>query len=578
MTPLFKSMLKPASVVLFSLFVTCAAAVPVLAQNDIVYDWDTHSLMSCPSELNSSKSANLVVKNINDILFSYRFKLHTVQRPIDDWANLSQQIERTARAAPAPAPGDKAQSLATCPASSFDEARAVLAEIRNNIENDPALPLGYQKAGQNTPVKLRASLAAWRRIEAGFSELREKVRQLQTPCAGTNELDSFMNEYHRLERDILALEALVNTGHEFRRHLTLEPNTDYSLEAVESFGTTVIFDTQTTPLEECKPASGQLTLSAGVLFSSIADRSYVSRKFPGMTENVLAVEGNSSFRPEGVLLLNYLIPHANWAGGTAGLALSAGPVIRFGSKSDLATLGFFSGLSFNLYRRLYITPGFHFGEFADFPVGFHEGQAIPANFGELTPVKRWTARFAIAISFRTASFAAPGGSGNSEASPAKTVQNRNVEGANEADHASALPSAIRFDGRASARDFTPVRYGTDREDAHPSPTRIASLRSVETPNGSQVTIVGDSALTNYTTYTNDNVLYIILPHTTSISRRQGDLKGHSFGNARLEQSEENLTISFVVPRGTSAHLTQKFNCLEVSFRTSKDSVSTQTAR
>jgi hypothetical protein len=51
-------------------------------------------------------------------------------------------------------------------------------------------------------------------------------------------------------------------------------------------------------------------------------------------------------------------------------------------------------------HRLYISPGVHIGEFADYPAGFVNGQQIPANFGALTPVKRWTARFGIAITIK----------------------------------------------------------------------------------------------------------------------------------------------------------------------------------
>jgi hypothetical protein len=78
---------------------------------------------------------------------------------------------------------------------------------------------------------------------------------------------------------------------------------------------------------------------------------------------------------------------------TVGLAISAGPAIRFGSKSDLATLGFFTGPSLHLHRRFFVTAGVHIGEFADFPAGFINNSQVPANFGELKPVKRWTGTF-----------------------------------------------------------------------------------------------------------------------------------------------------------------------------------------
>ena len=62
---------------------------------------------------------------------------------------------------------------------------------------------------------------------------------------------------------------------------------------------------------------------------------------------------------------------------------------------------------------MYLTPGFHVGQFADFPAGFtHSGQDIPPSFtGPLTPQTRTTARFAIGITFK--GFNIPTGSSKS---------------------------------------------------------------------------------------------------------------------------------------------------------------------
>jgi hypothetical protein len=101
--------------------------------------------------------------------------------------------------------------------------------------------------------------------------------------------------------------------------------------------------------------------------------------------------------------LNYHDPF-DWFGNTPnfGFAISAGPTIGVtNGKADTSVFGVFGGISVHLYKRFFITPGFHVGEFADYPSGFtHPSQTVPPNFGSLTPTKRYTARFAVTVTFR----------------------------------------------------------------------------------------------------------------------------------------------------------------------------------
>jgi hypothetical protein len=85
----------------------------------------------------------------------------------------------------------------------------------------------------------------------------------------------------------------------------------------------------------------------------------------------------------------------------------------------------FAGLSFHLWKYMYLTGGVHIGDFADFPAGFtHAGQDIPASFtGNLTPTTRTTARFAFAITFK--GFSIPTGNKQSQGTlktPSNTQQ------------------------------------------------------------------------------------------------------------------------------------------------------------
>jgi hypothetical protein len=122
------------------------------------------------------------------------------------------------------------------------------------------------------------------------------------------------------------------------------------------------------------------------------------------TSTVLGVQGNS-FSTGLVGLVNFRLPYKRLSSDNLGVDISAGPVFRFGSKSDTSAVGFFTGITLRFYRYFFITPGVHVGEFADYPQGFtHAGQAIPMNFGTPTAVKRTTAKFGVAVTFQTKDF------------------------------------------------------------------------------------------------------------------------------------------------------------------------------
>jgi hypothetical protein len=151
-----------------------------------------------------------------------------------------------------------------------------------------------------------------------------------------------------------------------------------------------------------------LFLSAGFLLTKIADRGYSAAEVPGATNKVLNVQSNGWPRTLGLALLNYSVPFIDpkLQKANLGLSLAVGPTIQFSSgKTDISNIGFFTGLSFDFWKRFFITPGIHVAQFADFPLGFgNQGDPIPANFGTLNPQKRTTTRFGISITVRAKSF------------------------------------------------------------------------------------------------------------------------------------------------------------------------------
>ncbi|NYF89925.1 hypothetical protein RBB79_10185 [Tunturiibacter empetritectus] len=92
-----------------------------------------------------------------------------------------------------------------------------------------------------------------------------------------------------------------------------------------------------------------LTLSVGVMFTTLPYRTYVSQSVPTSTgtQNVLVVNGNSNVSPQGLALLNYKL-YVLDKGPQPGLAFSTGPVFKFGSTPSVSNFGWFAGGSFSL--------------------------------------------------------------------------------------------------------------------------------------------------------------------------------------------------------------------------------------
>jgi hypothetical protein len=165
------------------------------------------------------------------------------------------------------------------------------------------------------------------------------------------------------------------------------------------------------------PGRKILTASAGFVLTTLHARSYSSVTAPDpadptMTKNVLGVDGGGGVRPALAALLNYHV--ACLLRCQVGLAISAGPLFDIANgKADTSHFGFFGGPSVHLWNRLYLTPGIHVGEFADYPLGFSQaGQPIPTGMGTPVARKRYTAHFAFGITFKASELGI--GSGNSD--------------------------------------------------------------------------------------------------------------------------------------------------------------------
>ena len=212
----------------------------------------------------------------------------------------------------------------------------------------------------------------------------------------------------------------ANSQHIARYSTDLEGTNAYDVVIKEySGGQQTTAEAKTFHLNACRKI---LVSSAGFLLTQLQARSYTSRTAPDdndptKTQNVLGVDGGGRPWTALMALLNYNLPWQPWR--NVGFAISAGPVFDItGGKADTSRFGFFGGGSLHLWNRLFLTPGVHVGEFADFPQGFGKpGQLIPANTGTPTPVKRYTARFALGITFKVSELGfGSGGTTNKAAS------------------------------------------------------------------------------------------------------------------------------------------------------------------
>ena len=385
----------------------------------------------------------------------------------------------------------------------------------------------------------------------------------------------------------------------------LAPGNNVSVMVVEMFGSETI-------LTKTFTFSGTdiLTLSAGAMFSSIADRTYEARKSPNSTLNVLTVEGDSKATPNIVALLNYSLGALRLDSDTAGLALSAGPVLKLGSQSEASSFGFFTGLSGHLYHRFYVTPGIHFGQFADFPIGFGNGSTVPENFGELTPVKRWTARFGLAITFKTKDFSGiassdtptvtgdeGGGTPKPKPKPAPTPDSdsSSINGSSALSRSVArtflkpMSETTAPQTRRAARENPTTvqpeaveRPDVQREVRHDSLAEVrppatfvsspasrsagihvTSLNSGRTQSGNEYVVLNAAnPISDYAMYFNGGRFYLVISHAR-LDVIQDGLRGATFSEPLIEKRGDDLVLSFVLSPGTKASVLERANGLEL---------------
>jgi hypothetical protein len=332
----------------------------------ITIDWAARvsGAQACPASVDKLTSVSLTVTGINNILYDYPFSEACEYLP-SDAGNL-----------PAASTPPIISALPVPPACS--DAISAALDLRKESRLFPA-------RGQS--IALADTLAAWNSMQTQIIAVRT--------CTGSGS-DVLYDTRRRLED----YAGRVPGSHDKKFVFTIDKSQLCSLELSEIDHYS--HDPTGASLKWKCGVDDTLTLSLGTLLTTIDYRDYVHGSVPsgGSSTDSLVVNGRGPWTPIGVALLNYKLFYTD-KGPNFGLTISSGPAFKLGGQAQVGTFGWFAGVSVSLWRRFFVTPGFHTGQFADFPAGFVPGQQIPSNFGTLTPVTRWTTRFAIGLTYRT---------------------------------------------------------------------------------------------------------------------------------------------------------------------------------
>lgn len=589
----------------YRLFFLVPAVVALLGIStvnaQVVYDWaqggDTPK--SFPS-ITRRQKVRIDVININDILYSYRIEV--TQSPLDtsDFDAIKNLFPHAPKTTPA-ANG----LLPPCDARE-NALKKALDDATKEINEDVKLPTGYANSKSIASIPLEKSIEAWGLHGDAIAKTRAAYKALLDNSCTQSADPKFLKDYSDFDTAVTRIQKIVDGPHVVSTDEELGPGSHVSVKVIEMFGQKTI-STKTFAFD----TADVLTLSAGAMFSRIQDRTYEARKNPTSELNTLTVTGNSRATPSLVALLNYSLGALKMDWDRMGFALSAGPVLRVGGQSETSSFGFFTGISGHLYHRIFITPGFHFGQFSDFPVGFANGSSVPANFGELTPVKRWTSKFGLAITFKTKSFDAFGtadknvgsdegnsggksdgksggkSDGNAEASAAPLIKptiavtslNSGMapipEMTNPAVNNVATSTSESYSPptapQVPASDLaTPSHFVSAPPAAGPI-NQITSIvaRSIAIAADERVVIEMSAPVSDYSMYFRAGRFYLVLPRT-ALRTFQDGLQGHAFGDALIEKHGADLVISFVVRPGIATRVVEKPSGLDLVFYTSSN--------
>ncbi len=383
---------------------------PVAPSADVInLDWSTVS----PSTILHTANYAFKISGVNDVLYKYEMSVTVNPSATDDISSLSGLLGKLSQLLPSSSAGINKAIADPCGPlnSALADAKAMIDSANKSIQKiQPEKP----SSGSYPSVSIKDTVSAWGDVMNQYKLLIPKIEAAKavlgnTACTDDSILENaaqLLLTYDDIKTRVEPTDAVVRGPHVIYGQGFLDRTKNGSLIVKETYnGSDTAGSPKSYPLQA---GFNQMTVSGGFLLTTLPARSYATVNAPPVppstaTSTVLAVNGNSGIRPALVGLLNYHDPF-DWPLNKPhfGLAISAGPVIDISNgKADTSSFGFFGGVSAHIWNRLFLTPGVHVGQFAGFPLGFSQaGQVIPQNFGTLSPVTRWTARFGFAVTFR----------------------------------------------------------------------------------------------------------------------------------------------------------------------------------
>ncbi len=297
----------------------------------------------------------------------------------------------------------------TCPTS--NDIRAVVQKAETLRDLLAVMHPGKDSDGKVAYITVAETRKRWEPIPDAFNAFEQAVKELQkTLPENAADCDEellaqaesiILDDYPRVRKQYQALATRLSKPTVFYHARRLEATSSADLVATPSYAG--VADGSKT--FHFSPSFGILSSSAGFLLTRLPARAYSSVTAPNpadltQTQSVLGVDFGAGTRPALVVLLTGNPPWLNRR--NFGLGISAGPVFDISAgKADTSKFGFFTGASLRVTPWIFLTPGIHFGEFADFPPGFtRPGQVIPQGTGTPVPAKRYTGRFAFSFTFK----------------------------------------------------------------------------------------------------------------------------------------------------------------------------------
>lgn len=397
----------------FGLLICLATVSSVALGQEVDVDWAVKKITYQPSTIEKDTMATVRIANVNDFMFTYSTSYQLKALAISDFDTIAKAFSI--------AGGKTAgEAVSSCDFSDVLASQQALRDAEAAFLQTPATGSGCSES-KPCDVSLQRAISLWNQnVQPKIGIAETTLTSFTAVCKSS----TYAAAVKTASDAIAAAEAKSDSSHTIAKAKAIElsPEATTSLEVDQLWMGQPT--TNGTYSVELQPANHRLTLSAGALFSEIQNRSYASRSAPNSsgtgTGNVLTVDGSSRFSPTAVALLNYELPFADWE--RFGIALSTGPVFRLGSKSDTSSFGYFAGVSVHLFHRFYITPGFHLGQFADFPAGFSQpNQPVPSGLATPTATTRWTWRFGFGLTYKAKDFSQFGLGGS--VTPSKSTSN-----------------------------------------------------------------------------------------------------------------------------------------------------------